>query len=400
MAGDDKRPAAFLHSRAKELDALTNDCSVLLFGINIACAKCHDHPLVDDWKQSHYFGLASFFERTYAMPAGRVSERFDGSLKYTTVSGEEHQAQLMFLTGQTAEEKRAELSKERSKEINDLIRDAQRNADAKSPPLPDFSPRMELVRMALDSRQGNLLARNIVNRTWARLIGRGLVYPLDQMHTENPASHPRLLDALADAFVDSGYDLKALIRALVLSRTYALSSGIEADMKATSEELFARGLLRPLTPRQLSLSLLVATQAPQMLKTENGQMWSKQRLELESRADAIASVFPIPDDGFQVSVDEALRFSNSQQFQAAFLQDDTQIAPDTEATTLLGYLATLAEEDRLIEEAYLAILSRPPQASEVGAIRLYLAQRRDRPTEALRQVVWALLASPETRFNH
>ena len=64
----------------------------------------------------------------------------------------------------------------------------------------------------------------MVNRTWERLLGYGLVTPLDQMHSENPASHPELLELLSQDFIAQGYDLKRLIRTIVLTRTYARSS--------------------------------------------------------------------------------------------------------------------------------------------------------------------------------
>ncbi|MEI8021541.1 MAG: DUF1549 domain-containing protein, partial [Schlesneria sp.] len=70
MTGNEEDPEVkpalnFLRTRARDLDQLTNDCSSLFFGVNVSCAKCHDHPLVDDWKQDHYYGMSSFFNRIY-----------------------------------------------------------------------------------------------------------------------------------------------------------------------------------------------------------------------------------------------------------------------------------------------------------------------------------------------
>ncbi len=69
-AASDTRPVAFLKRRTNDLDAMTNDASVLWFGVNISCAKCHDHPLVDDWKQAHYYGMAASFKRTFQTRKG------------------------------------------------------------------------------------------------------------------------------------------------------------------------------------------------------------------------------------------------------------------------------------------------------------------------------------------
>ena len=93
----DVRPVSYLKKQLNDLDALTNGASVKWLGVNIACAKCHDHPLVDDWTQDHYYGMTSFFKRTFRTKKGFLSERFEGLPKYTDIYGDEQQPGLMFL---------------------------------------------------------------------------------------------------------------------------------------------------------------------------------------------------------------------------------------------------------------------------------------------------------------
>ena len=112
--------------------------------------------------------------------------------------------------------------------------------------------------MSLQPDQREFFARALVNRTWYRLFGYGLVMPLDQMHSENPPSHPELLAWLARDTAEHGYDLRRLIRGLVLSKAYARSSRWESEEDAPQARLFAVARLRPLTPMQLALSLRVA----------------------------------------------------------------------------------------------------------------------------------------------
>lgn len=389
---EDKRPAAFLHARAKDLDSMTNDASVLFFGVNISCAKCHDHPLVADWHQQHYFGLASFFHRTYPTKSGLVGERFEGSLKFTTVYGEEKNASFMFLTGAEIAEPERQRDGKRKKKVDQQIRDAQRKSDAPPPPLPEFSPRAELVRLALGASQNRLLARNMVNRTWARLLGRGLVHPLDQMHSANASSHPALLDFLADDFVAHGYDLRHLICGIVLSRTYARSARATTTSEPPAAELFARAIVRPLTARQVALSLHIATSHPDRIGGLFAQQqWAPQRQQLEQQSGGVAELLTNPSDTFQVGTEEALFFSNSEQINALL---------DPAAERLVGHLAQIDDEARLIETAFQAALARSPAETERDAIALYLAQRPDHRTAAIQHIVWALLASPEFRFNH
>lgn len=94
----EKAAVTFLKSRAANVDDMTNDTSRLFFGVSINCAKCHDHPLVADWTQDHYFGMASFFNRTYLTKKQFLAEREDGQLKFRTTAGQEKEARLLFLT--------------------------------------------------------------------------------------------------------------------------------------------------------------------------------------------------------------------------------------------------------------------------------------------------------------
>jgi hypothetical protein len=83
----EKEAQAFLKSRARDLDLLTNDASVAFFGVNVSCARCHDHPLVEDWKQDHFYGMKSFFSATFDM-SGTIGERDWAKVEYETTKGE------------------------------------------------------------------------------------------------------------------------------------------------------------------------------------------------------------------------------------------------------------------------------------------------------------------------
>src|SRR5262249_28269551 len=134
-----------------------------------------------------------------------------------------------------------------------------------SPPAPPkFSLRAKLVELALAPEQREFFARAIVNRTWHRLFGRGLVMPLDQMHSANPASHPELLQWLARDVVEHGYDLRRLIRGLVLSQAYARSSRWEGE-EIPQDKFFAVAQIRALTPMQMAMGLRLAGSDPEKL---------------------------------------------------------------------------------------------------------------------------------------
>jgi hypothetical protein len=393
MRPEDQGAAAFLKQRAKDLDAMTNDTSTLLFGVNIACAKCHDHPLVYDWQQDHYFGFASFFKRTIATRRGMLAERFEGDLKFKTTAGEEKQAELMFLDGTRVEETLVSRSDDEWKEIREKFKQAERDDKADPPPSPPFSPREKLVEIALGGEGQPLVARNLANRLWARFMGHGLVHPLDQMHSENPPSHPDLLDRLTEALIRSDYDMRPLIRAIVLSNVYGRSSQWSGDELRPLPERFAVQVPRPLTPLQYSLSLWIAVRRPDALPgAEKPEDWFTQREQWEKRSEGLARKFEIPEEHFQISAEEALLLSNSQQIEGEYLR--------IENDTLLGYLKSLDDRGEKIRAAFTAVLARDPEEAEVAMVEQHLATRSDRDEAALQQVVWALLTSAEFRFNH
>jgi len=388
-----KAAATFLKSRAANVDDMTNDTSRLFLGVSINCAKCHDHPLVPDWTQDHYFGMASFFNRTYLTKKNFLAEREDGNLKFRTTAGEEKQARLVFLTiGEIAESSLAQKSEAERQAAEEK---QKADNDRETPPEPaTFSRRAQLVDIALRPDASAFFPRAFVNRLWARLFGQGLVMPLDQMHSENKPSHPELLAWLARDAQAHNYDLKRLVRGLALSRAYGRTSRWEQPADRPSERLFAVAAVRPLTPMQFSLSLAIATANPVELsaRLENGAEWASRRRDLENQAAGFAREIEIPGDHFQIGVGEALIFCNSGQFDGEYLRDS--------ADRLVGVLKGIGDRNALIQTAFRSVLGREAQPEEMESVARYLAARDDRPVAAIQQFVWALVTDSEFRFNY
>eukprot|EP00913_Durusdinium_trenchii_P013377 g12558.t1 len=387
----EERPAlTFLKVRAKSVDDMANDTSRLFFGVSINCAKCHDHPLVDDWKQDHFYGFSKFFSRTYVTKSDRLAEKTTGDVKFKTTAGKEKEARLMFLTGAVVEEPKETRTKDEIKKAEAEVRKQMKDKNAPPPKPPAFSPRKQLVELALRKSDNRFFAKSIVNRIWARFFGRGIIDPLDQMHSGNSASHPELLEWLANDLVKHKYDLKRLIRGIVLSQAYSRSSRWSGKGDAPAPEYFALATPRVLTPRQYALSLLFATAHPDELdKAMQKNEWPKKRESLGNAASGFAGQLERPTPNFQVSVDEALLFNNSKRVENDFLRDGRD--------KLVGYLKTIKDDRQLIEAAYLATLSRKPEAGELAAFQSYLKKRNDRRLDGIRQIVWALITSPEMR---
>lgn len=395
LAGDPQRPDAkgadaFLKSRAKDLDRLANDVSIRFFGVNISCAQCHDHPLVPSWKQDHYYGMKSFFSRTYE--AGEfVGEREYGTISFKTVVGETKTARLMFLSGDAVEEPpdREPTDAEKKEEKR---RSEETKKSKTPPPAPKFSRRAQLVAAGLKPGNEGFFARAIVNQIWNRLLGHGLVMPVDQLHGQNVPSHPELLQWLARDLVAHHYDQRRLLRGLALSDAYARSSQWGEGARP-EPGLFAVAQPRALTPQQLGAALHVAVTSPAAFqRNAKPEDFEKFIDQLERTGGGWTSSLERPGDDFQVGVDEALYFSNSDRVQRELLADSSD--------RLLKPLLELKDNRELAAAAVWNILSRPPADHETKLLTDYLDQRSDRPTDAVRQLVWALLTSTEFRFNH
>ena len=390
-----KGAADFLKSRVKDLNRLTIDASSTFFGVNVSCAQCHDHPHVQQWTQDQFYGMKSFFARTVDS-GGFLGERDFGVVKYIPNKGTEKVSPIIFLTGKPIEAPGMKDPTGEEKKKEQMRLDVGKKAKAPPAP-PTFSLRAKLVETALAPAQREFFARNIANRMMHRFYGRGLVMPLDQVHSENPASHPELLDWLARDLAEHGYDLKRLARGLVLTNTYARSSRWEAE-KLPDDRLFAVASVRPLAPMQLATSLKIATADPKSFSAPPQGEGPGVRAEFDKKIEAVeksaaglANLFPQPNDSFQVGVAEAMLFANNEALQKTLLEG---------ANSLVD---RMTKEPDLLKRSELAIrtvLSRPAREDEVQALVGYMQRRQDRPDAACQQVVWALLTSAEFRFNH
>ena len=378
----------FIKSRIGDIDKLANDTSVLFFGVNISCAKCHDHPLVEQWKQNHFFGMKSFFSRTFAN-GDFLSERDYGAVQFKTTAGETKTAELMFLSGKVVDEPSwKEPTEEEKKKLKEQLEELKKK---KQPtPAPSFSRRSKLVEVALSTEEQDFFARNIVNRVWYRVFGNGLVMPLDQMHEGNPPSHPELLDWLARDMVTHNYDLKRLLRGLVLSKAYARQSHWDQGTRPDAE-WFAVANTKPLSRHQYGHSLKLASMNPDQFNLEDEAKLNEQ-LNRVYQANGFTSQLDQPIHDFQVSTTEALLFSNSDRVTKELLQESS--------STLVGKLKSLENDTERVELACWSILSRAPDDEERKILLAYLATRKERPVEGIQQLVWALLTSTEFRFNH
>jgi len=454
----------FVLKRLKDADALTRDVSSVFFGLNITCAQCHRHPEIKGLTQDYFFGMKAFFGHSYEFQGKLLERQYVKVPDFKSKSGETRKISMMFLSGTKVEmdelpekELVAAIAEEnklieqktkdnaKTKELKDrrmgfekrladlekaatervkkqwpagesatrkvtdaewqgVLTDAEKKSREEGiagrdqidvelkkipgppmPPAPKQSARKRLAEIALDETNRGMFARSIVNRLWFRFYGHGLVMRVDQMHAENPASHPELLDWLARDFLAHNYDLKRLITGLVSSRAYARSS--EWKGKPPAKELFAVAPTRPLTPAQWGMSYQFANQ-PDVFKPDDPIEVRQKKLADVEKGGGTFPFIEQPFDDFQVAIDEPLKLNNDEAILKAM------------GGKLIPVLRKLPDTRQQIDEATWAVLSRPATPEDQKLLGEYLEQRKDRPDEGLRQVIWALVNSPEFRFNH
>ncbi len=384
-----KGAADFLRERVRDTDRLTNDVSVAFFGVNVSCAQCHNHPLVQDWKQDHFYGMKAFLARTFDN-GGFLAEHGYGIVKFKPTKGPERTAKMMFLTGaivdddDTKEPGAAEMKKEK-----ESLEKAK--ATKKAPPAPKFSARAKLVSLALDGQNAHFFARSIVNRMWHRFFGAGLVSPLDQMHSENLPTHPELLAWLARDTIDHGYDLRRLIRGLVMSQAYSRSSQYDSESRPSSK-LFAVARLKPLTPLQLATSLKIAATDPAVFEKLKPEEIEKRIEQIERSARGFASNIAQPTDNFQIGVGEALLFSNGDRVLKEFLSEG--------GGTSLGRAKAMKEPKDAVTLLMKTAYGRAPTTEEAKTLVAFVEKRKGHEATAYRHVLWALVTGPEFRFSY
>jgi len=388
------RPAAkFYLDRDGEPNQLTKDISRLFLGMNLHCAQCHDHPIVEAYKQDHYFGLMAFLNRSYlftdkASKTSVYAEKAEGDVTFQSV----FVPKVTKNTGPRLPDGKeiAEPKFDKGQEYVKPVGKGERGT-------PKYSRRAQLAEQ-ITSKDNARFARATVNRLWYFMMGRGIIDPVELDHPANEPSHPELLAMLSDEFVASKYDVKAMLRAIVLSDTYQRSSelpnGKEVDPKA-----FAAASLKAMTPEQFAWSLLQATGMLDAERKAQGAKVNEKAIytKLTGQATPIVNLFgtqpgdPAFNQDFEATLDQTLFLSNG-----ATLRDWLAARPGS----LIDRANQHKDAAKVADELYLGVLTRLPTADERNEVANYLSRREAARLSALQDLAWALLASTEFRFNH
>jgi hypothetical protein len=344
-------PAAFYSARGGKPEVLAGDAARVFLGIRVQCAQCHNHPFAK-WKREEFWGLAAFF-------AGVPQPAVDAP--NILLPREDPQRRELTIPGTSKVVKAVHL-------------------DHSAPAWRPRAGTREVLAEWVTSPDNPYFAKAAVNRIWARFFGNGLIDPVDDIEAEGDPALVGLLDEIAQQFRAHGYDLKYLIRALMTTRAYNLSSEAE-PATSTATPLFSRMPVRGMSPDQFVESLAQATGCD---LSEN----RARLLELFTERD-------VPATESQTSILQALTMMNGGLLSAATRPETGDVIG---AIAEAPYLDTAGR----VEMVFLAVLSRRPRPEERSLALRYIdrhSAERDR-SWALSDVFWALLNGPEFRTNH
>lgn len=366
-------PVAYFRDR-REPDELATITSQLFLGIRLECAKCHHHPF-EKWGQDDFYAFAAYFSSVANKGVG-LSPPISG--------GEE-----IFYPG-----KRGQVSHPltgKPVEPDPLVEVAiTQPADTEK----EIDLRDQLMSW-MTAPENKFFAQVQVNRIWNDLMGRGLVEPVDDIRTTNPASNELLLDELATYFRANGFDQKKLIRLIATSQVYALSS-IANETNAGDHRNYSRHYRQRLRGEVLvdSISQIagVSDSFEALPKGSNSkQIWTTRidSISLDTFGRPDPNQDPPCERNTEPTMTQTLHLMNSPQIHAKLTSDSSR------AAELAKSSLSPAE---ITEEIYLTVYSRFPTAEEAEFVQAQITSAENK-RQIIEDVMWALVNTPEFSFQ-
>ncbi|GAC1464652.1 MAG: DUF1549 domain-containing protein [Isosphaeraceae bacterium] len=361
-----KNPAANYYRISRDPENSVETTAQLFLGVRIQCAKCHNHPF-ERWTQDDYYGFAAFFSRV-RQKKGLLP---DDEVIYSTQEGDVRQPR----TGRVMKPKALG-----------------------GPVLDDAGQPERRARLAawLTGPDNPFFAKSLVNRVWYHLVGRGIVEPVDDFRDSNPSSNDELLDAVTAGFIQGGYQLKSLVRSILVSRTYQLSARTN-ELNADDTLYFSHAYTRLLPAEVLldAISTVTATvtvfdglpAGSRAAQLPDGKMENPFLKTFGRPARELACECEREGDS---NLSQALQLIGGATVNGK-LRDDN------------GRMAQLARSDKVPEqiarELYVIALSREPNSTELSAAVKHLTAGADR-RQAIEDLGWVLINSKEFLFRH
>ena len=367
-------------------ESMAENVSQAFLSLSINCARCHNHPL-EKWTNDQYYQFANLFSRVRAKGWGGDPRNGDGQRQlYVEASG-------------------------------DLI---QPRTGKPQPPAPldapamattDTRDRREVLADWLTAPSNPYFARAIANRIWAHYLGVGLVESVDDLRASNPASNERLLAALADHLVSHRFDLKSLMREILVSQTYRRSSEILPTNREDRRH-YSRCFPRRLSAEVMQDAIADVTGVREQFteltlsdgSTEKTSFYTNSPRSVQLFDASVTSYFLKTFGRNQREITcECERSNQPSLVQALHLSNGSTVNDklSAQAGRLNRLLGEGVDADRLVTEAYSVALSRAPRESERTAfLRMFQEAGPDQRASVAEDLFWSILTSREFLFQH
>ncbi len=359
-------PAANYYRISRDPENSVETTAQLFLGVRIQCAKCHNHPF-ERWTQDDYYGFAAFFSRVRQKKGNLPDEE----VIFSVVGGEVNQPR----TGQAM----------KPKALGGPILEPESGGD-----------RRTKLASWLTSGENPFFAKSLVNRVWFHLMGRGIVEPVDDFRDSNPACNDELLDGLTAEFVKEGFDLRKLVRSILLSRTYGLSA--RTNELNLDDNLYFSHAFTKLLPAEVLLDAISTVTAS--ATTFDGLPKGTRATQLPDgkMENPFLKTFGRPARELAC---ECERESDSNLSQALQLIGGATV--NGKLRDDAGRMAALSKSDKnpeqITRELYEIALARQPNSTEIAAAGKHLSAATDR-RQAVEDLGWVLINSKEFLFRH
>lgn len=345
---------------------LTTLAATAFLGISIECARCHDHPF-GVWKRDDFIGLTAFFGQ---------------------LSGKGRRGPPVELIRFSAFDQEY-----RHPDTKQVVK--PRFLDGTEPVIRPLEDRRQILAKWMTSPDNPWFARATVNRFWRQLMGKGLIEPVDDFRPTNPPSNPALLDALAKDFIEHKFDVRHLLRTILNSKTYQLSS-LPNPANRDDEVDFSRYYMRRLTAEQMLDSVVGITGVPEKFLAYYPGVRAVNLAD-GGVPSSFLDMYDRPKrDAAKCERNENISLRQAMNMMAG---DAVNQKIRSDRGNLARMIAEGKSDNQIVEHFYLASLSRYPTAREQELCRTAIGKASSRRA-GLENVVWALLDSNEFLYNH